>query len=162
MTDRAFTAAGLRRHVTIEITAIGAGADFVRHGLGVALSPRGGIEPDAGLVSLPVTGADLNWPVSPATPGNRAPSAAARAARWKPRAQTVLCTRVGRHSPRRRRTAREASLSACGEGRPRSSSVVCRSVSRPVGVGPDRFQPADDHGHGELGRGGQVVARVVH
>ncbi|MDQ0784934.1 LysR substrate-binding domain-containing protein [Streptomyces sp. B3I8] len=79
VTDRAFTAAGLRRHVTIEITAIGAGADFVRHGLGVALLPRGSTEPDAGLVSLPVTGADLDWPISLATPGNRARSAAARA-----------------------------------------------------------------------------------
>ncbi|MGX1032995.1 DNA-binding transcriptional LysR family regulator [Streptomyces ambofaciens] len=79
VTDRAFTAAGLRRHVTIEITAIGAGADFVRHGLGIALLPRGSTEPDAGLISLPVTGADLNWPISLAMPGNRSPSAAARA-----------------------------------------------------------------------------------
>ncbi|MEU8708394.1 LysR substrate-binding domain-containing protein [Streptomyces sp. NPDC048565] len=79
VTDRAFTTAGLRRHVTIEITAILAGADFVRHGLGVALLPRGSTEPGADLVSLPVTGADLNWPISLATPGNRAPSAAARA-----------------------------------------------------------------------------------
>ncbi|WP_447040491.1 LysR substrate-binding domain-containing protein [Streptomyces sp. DSM 118878] len=47
VTDRAFIAAGLRRHVTIEITAIGAGADFVRHGLGVALLPRGSVAPDA-------------------------------------------------------------------------------------------------------------------
>ncbi|MET7355343.1 LysR family transcriptional regulator [Streptomyces mirabilis] len=79
VTDRAFAAAGLQRHVAIEITAIGAGADFVRHGLGVALLPRGSAEPDADLVSLPITGADLNWPMSLATPGNRTPSAAARA-----------------------------------------------------------------------------------
>ncbi|MFE9727325.1 LysR family transcriptional regulator [Streptomyces sp. NPDC005794] len=79
VTDRAFAAAGLQRHVAIEITAIGAGADFVRHGLGVALLPRGSTEPGADLVSLPITGADLNWPISLATPGNRTPSAAARA-----------------------------------------------------------------------------------
>jgi hypothetical protein len=68
--------AGLQCHVAIEITAIGAGAEFVRHGLGVALLPRGSAEPDADLVSLPITGADLNWPISLATPGNRTPSAA--------------------------------------------------------------------------------------
>ncbi|MCX0275183.1 LysR substrate-binding domain-containing protein [Nocardia zapadnayensis] len=79
VTDRAFTRAGLRRHVTIEIAAIGAGADFVRHRMGVALLPRGSTGHDIDLVSLPVTGADLDWPISLATPSNRAPSAAARA-----------------------------------------------------------------------------------
>ncbi|WP_039938353.1 LysR family transcriptional regulator [Streptomyces himastatinicus] len=79
VTDRAFTAAGLTRHVTIEITAIGDGADFVRHGLGVALLPRGSAEPGDDLVSLPVTGADLDWPISLATSSDRTPSAAARA-----------------------------------------------------------------------------------
>ncbi|AEW98221.1 LysR family transcriptional regulator [Streptantibioticus cattleyicolor] len=79
VTDRAFATAGLRRNVAIEITAIGAGADFVRHGLGVALLPRGSAGPDGNLVALPITGADLNWPISLATPGNRSASAAARA-----------------------------------------------------------------------------------
>lgn len=79
VTDRAFAAAGLPRHVAIEITAIGTGADFVRHGLGIALLPRGSTGSDDGLVALPVTGADLDWPISLATPGNRTLSAAARA-----------------------------------------------------------------------------------
>ncbi|MCX4725274.1 LysR family transcriptional regulator [Streptomyces sp. NBC_00963] len=79
VTDRAFTTAGLQRHVTIEITAIAAGADYIRHGLGVALLPRGTAEPDEDLVPLPVTGADLDWPISLATPRDRTPSAAARA-----------------------------------------------------------------------------------
>ncbi|WP_198165586.1 hypothetical protein [Nocardia fusca] len=47
--------------------------------MGVALLPRGSTGHDTDLVSLPVTGADLNWPISLATPGSRAPSAAARA-----------------------------------------------------------------------------------
>lgn len=38
----------------------------------------------------------------------------------------------------------------------------CVYASRCTGVSPDRFQSADDHGNGELGRGRQVVARVVH
>ncbi|WP_030017386.1 LysR family transcriptional regulator [Streptomyces monomycini] len=79
VTDRAFATAGLQRQVAIEITAIGDGADFVRHGLGVALLPRGSTGPDDGLIALPVTGADLNWPISLATSGNRTSSAAARA-----------------------------------------------------------------------------------
>ncbi len=79
VTDRVFAAAGLSRHVVVEITAIGDGADFVRHGLGVALLPRGSAEPGSDLVSLPVTGADLDWPISLAMRSDRTPSAAARA-----------------------------------------------------------------------------------
>ena len=77
--DRAFAAAGVRRHVTIEITDIGMSAEYVRHGLGVALLPRfltGGV---AGIASIPVTGADLRWPLSLAVPAGRPPGAAARA-----------------------------------------------------------------------------------
>jgi DNA-binding transcriptional LysR family regulator len=77
--DRAFAAASVRRHVTIEITDIGTSADYVRHGLGVALLPRfltGGAE---GIATMPVTGADLRWPLSLAVPADRPPGAAARA-----------------------------------------------------------------------------------
>ncbi|MBO3682212.1 LysR family transcriptional regulator [Streptomyces sp. NEAU-YJ-81] len=79
VTDRAFTTAGIHRHVTIEITDITAGADFVRHGLGIALLPRGVVEPHADLTTLPITDALLNWTISLAVPDNRTPSAAARA-----------------------------------------------------------------------------------
>ncbi|SEC07171.1 LysR family transcriptional regulator [Streptomyces melanosporofaciens] len=79
VTDRAFTAAGLHRHVAIEITDITAGADFVRHGLGVALLPRGVVGPHDDLTTLPITGAELDWPISLAVPDNRTPSTAARA-----------------------------------------------------------------------------------
>jgi DNA-binding transcriptional LysR family regulator len=77
--DLAFRAAGINRDVSIEITAIPAGADFVRHGLGVALLPRSTADAYDDLSALRVTGADLTWPVRLATPANRAPSAATRA-----------------------------------------------------------------------------------
>nr|WP_232546850.1 LysR substrate-binding domain-containing protein [Streptomyces antimycoticus] len=54
-----------------------AGADFVRHGLGIALLPRGVVGPHDDLTTLPITGAELDWSISMAIPDNRTPSAAA-------------------------------------------------------------------------------------
>jgi len=87
--DRAFADAGLRRHVAIEITNPATGADFVRHGLGIALLPRFVIPRRKDLRRLIVTGADLCWPTALATPTTRAPSAATRA----------LLQILGRHLP---------------------------------------------------------------
>lgn len=78
VTDRAFTTAGIQRHVAIETTSVANGADFVRHRLGVALLPRTNLAPDDDLAALPVTGADLDWPVSLATPAGHSPGLAAR------------------------------------------------------------------------------------
>jgi DNA-binding transcriptional LysR family regulator len=82
--DRAFAAAGLTRRVTIEITDVATGPDFVRHGLGLALLPRFALGDAAsdntrGISVRPVTGADLLWPLALAVPADRPPSAAARA-----------------------------------------------------------------------------------
>jgi DNA-binding transcriptional LysR family regulator len=79
VTDRAFDAAGLRRQVAIEITNITTGADFVRHGMGVALLPRFIVPRRKDLRKLAVSGADLRWPLSVATSTLRRPSAATRA-----------------------------------------------------------------------------------
>ncbi|MEV6301398.1 LysR family transcriptional regulator [Actinoplanes sp. NPDC051861] len=81
VTDRAFTAASVPRHVTIEIADIATGVAHVRHGLGIALLPRFILTPEhtEGVVTLPVTGADLRWPLSLAVPADRTPGAAARA-----------------------------------------------------------------------------------
>ncbi|MFI6781605.1 LysR substrate-binding domain-containing protein [Micromonospora sp. NPDC050276] len=70
VTDRAFAAANLSRRVTIEIPDIATGADHVRHGFGIALLPRFAVADDHG-VRLTVTGADLNWTPSLATPVGR-------------------------------------------------------------------------------------------
>ncbi|MFI7341381.1 LysR family transcriptional regulator [Streptomyces sp. NPDC050085] len=77
--DRAFAAAKVPRHVTIEITDIVTTADYVRAGLGIAFVPRFLVGTAHGLAVLPVTGADLHWPLSLAAPTDRPPSAAARA-----------------------------------------------------------------------------------
>jgi len=77
--DRAFAAAGLARRVAVEITDLAEGADYVRHGLGIALLPRFIIPHQGDLARLAVVGADLRWPVSLATSAARPPSAAARA-----------------------------------------------------------------------------------
>ncbi|MGY0489581.1 LysR family transcriptional regulator [Streptomyces sp. WG-D5] len=77
--DRAFAAAGMPRQVTIEITDIATSADYVRAGLGVALIPRFLADTAHGLAVLPVTDADLDWPLYLAGPADRPPSAAARA-----------------------------------------------------------------------------------
>ncbi|MBT0770651.1 LysR family transcriptional regulator [Kineosporia sp. J2-2] len=77
--DRAFATAGLRRRVTIEITELAIGPDYVRNGLGVALFPQFAVEGVPGVVSLPVADADLSFPVALAVPDDRPVSAAARA-----------------------------------------------------------------------------------
>jgi DNA-binding transcriptional LysR family regulator len=77
--DRAFAAAGVVRHVAVEVSDLTAAADFVREGLGVAILPMFAVPADQGLVNRPVAGADLDWPLGVGTSAVRAPSAAARA-----------------------------------------------------------------------------------
>ncbi|WP_307873208.1 LysR family transcriptional regulator [Paractinoplanes ovalisporus] len=78
--DRAFAAAGVQRHVAIEVTDIAGGAGFVREGLGVAILPTFVVPDDrTGLVLKKVVGADLDWPLGVAVSAVRRPSAAARA-----------------------------------------------------------------------------------
>ncbi|WP_086669388.1 LysR family transcriptional regulator [Lentzea kentuckyensis] len=77
--DRAFAAAAVPRRVTLEMSDIRTGVDYVRHGLGVVLLPDSILGAAAGVTTLKVTGADLRWPLGLARPADRAPSAAARA-----------------------------------------------------------------------------------
>jgi DNA-binding transcriptional LysR family regulator len=77
--DRAFAAAGVRRHVAIEVIDIASGAEFVREGLGLAILPPFAVPDREGLILRSVSGADLDWPVGLATSALRAPSAAAQA-----------------------------------------------------------------------------------
>lgn len=77
--DRAFAAAGVPRRVTMEINDIATGVAYVRHGLGVALLPRFVLGTADAVTTLAVTGADLRWTLSLATPADRTPGAAARA-----------------------------------------------------------------------------------
>jgi DNA-binding transcriptional LysR family regulator len=77
--DRAFAEAGLTRRVAVEINNIADSADYLRHGLGIALLPHFIIPDRDDLARLTVTGADLTWPMSLAVPAARSPNAAARA-----------------------------------------------------------------------------------
>ena len=79
VTDRAFAAEGIQRRVTIEITDIAAGTNFIRHRLGVALLPRPIVSTGDDLVALRITGANLDWPISLAKSAERTPGAAATA-----------------------------------------------------------------------------------
>jgi DNA-binding transcriptional LysR family regulator len=77
--DRAFASTGTTRRVTIEVTDIATAPAYVRNGLGIALLPRFALHDIHDLAVLPVTGADPGWPMSLATPKERALSAAAAA-----------------------------------------------------------------------------------
>jgi DNA-binding transcriptional LysR family regulator len=77
--DRAFAAAGVQRHVSLEVVDLTTGAGFVRHGLGIAILPRFAVPDEVDLVVVPVADADLDWPLGVATSAVRAPGAAARA-----------------------------------------------------------------------------------
>ena len=77
--DRAFAAGAVPRRVTLEMSDLYTGVDYVRHGLGIALLPSYVLSDTTGLATLRVTGADLRWPIGLARPADRAPSAATRA-----------------------------------------------------------------------------------
>jgi DNA-binding transcriptional LysR family regulator len=77
--DMAFAAAGIDRHVVIEISDIATGAAYVAEGLGVALLPRFIIPVRPDIATLAVTGAALEWPMAVATSTERRLPAAATA-----------------------------------------------------------------------------------
>ncbi|MEU4094231.1 LysR family transcriptional regulator [Streptomyces sp. NPDC026673] len=75
--DRGFAAAGLERFVVIEVTDVTTTADYVRHGLGVALMPSFAVRADdPGVCVRPVAGAVLEWPLGVAYSSVRRPGAA--------------------------------------------------------------------------------------
>ncbi len=78
LTDRAFLSRGVERQVTLEAVDIATGADFVRHGLGVALLPDFAVPDDPRLRAIDVPGPDLLWTLSVATSSRRPLAAAAR------------------------------------------------------------------------------------
>lgn len=77
--DRAFATGAIPRRVTLEMSDLFTGVDYVRHGLGIALLPGYVLRDTRDVATLRVTGADLRWPIGLARPADRAPSAATRA-----------------------------------------------------------------------------------
>lgn len=78
VTDAAFAAAGVERRVAVEVADIGTAADYVRHGLGVAILPRFTVAAAPDLPVVPLR-EELRWPLSLAVPRDRRPSAATAA-----------------------------------------------------------------------------------
>lgn len=79
--DSAFAAAGVERTVAVEVADIGTAAVCIRKGLGIGFlswSILEGID-SSGLVSVRITGHDLQWRLYVATSVNRQASAATRA-----------------------------------------------------------------------------------
>lgn len=79
--DNAFAAAGVERTVAVEVADIGTAATCIRKGLGIGFlswSILEGID-SSGLVSVRITGPDLQWRLYVATSATRQASAATRA-----------------------------------------------------------------------------------
>jgi DNA-binding transcriptional LysR family regulator len=81
LVDNAFTAAGVRRSVALEVADIATATEYIRRGLGVGFLSDDLVRPGSGLVSLDVSDADLTWRLLLATPAGRTPSRAMRAFR---------------------------------------------------------------------------------
>jgi DNA-binding transcriptional LysR family regulator len=78
--DREFTAAGIERHVTVEVADIATVPHYLRHGLGVALLPAfAAPHNDPRLRVLPIAGPELLWSLEIAMSSSHRPSAAVRA-----------------------------------------------------------------------------------
>jgi DNA-binding transcriptional LysR family regulator len=77
--DRTFAAAGMDRHVTIEVADMTTAADCVAEGLGIAFLPAIFVPADPRLRVLTVAGRAMRWNVCIASAKARHPSAAAQA-----------------------------------------------------------------------------------
>ena len=78
-TDRAFAAAGLRRRIAYEINDLVTVADFVRHGLAVAILAPVTFDPDPRIAFVPIRHHAPDFVVSLVEPAHRPGSPAARA-----------------------------------------------------------------------------------
>jgi len=74
--DRAFSAAGLDRRVTVEIADVGTCVLLLRAGLGIALFPPSLIPPDEQVLRRRAVSPRVTWHVAMATPSGRANAAA--------------------------------------------------------------------------------------
>ncbi len=76
--DRAYDALGSPRRVTVEVSDMRTVPDYVRAGLGVAVVPD--LEPSRAedVVTLPLAGAGMEWPLSLVTSAAKPPSRALR------------------------------------------------------------------------------------
>lgn len=77
--DRAFAAAGVERRVTLEVNSVETLAEFVRHGLAIAILPASFVKQRDGMAFVPIRHHAPAFDTSIAEPANRRPSAPAEA-----------------------------------------------------------------------------------
>jgi len=78
-TDRAFTAAGVRRTIAYEVNDTGSVIGFVRRGLALGMLPASMVDTSGELRAVEIAGHAPQFQTALATPSNRRPSAAAQA-----------------------------------------------------------------------------------
>jgi DNA-binding transcriptional LysR family regulator len=79
VTDQAFAAAKIERRVAVEVSGMENAADFVRHGVGVAILPPFAVDGDEAVRTLKIKDQSLEWSLHLASPRKRKPTAAVRA-----------------------------------------------------------------------------------
>jgi DNA-binding transcriptional LysR family regulator len=77
--DQVFAAARIERRIAVEVSGMENAADFVRHGVGVAIVPPFAVHGDDAVRTLKVKDQPLEWSLHLATTRKRKPTAAVRA-----------------------------------------------------------------------------------
>ena len=77
--DQVFAAARIERRIAVEVGGVEQAADFVRHGVGIAIIPAFAVRGDGAVRMLKVKDQSLEWSLHLATPRKRKPTAALRA-----------------------------------------------------------------------------------
>jgi len=77
--DQVFAAARIERRIAVEVSGMENAADFVRHGVGVAIVPPFAVHGDEAVRTLRVKDQPLEWSLHLATTRKRKPTAAVRA-----------------------------------------------------------------------------------
>ncbi|MDN3357666.1 LysR family transcriptional regulator [Actinomadura sp. DC4] len=79
VTDQVFAAARIERRIAVEVGGVENAADFVRHGVGVAIVPPFAVRGDEAVRTVKVKDEPLEWSLHLATTRKRKPTAAVRA-----------------------------------------------------------------------------------
>jgi DNA-binding transcriptional LysR family regulator len=77
--DQVFAAARIERRIAVEVSGMENAADFVRHGVGVAILPPFAVGGDDAVRTVRIKDQPLEWSLHLATPRRRRPTAAVRA-----------------------------------------------------------------------------------
>jgi DNA-binding transcriptional LysR family regulator len=77
--DQAFAAARVERRIAVEVGGVERAAEFVRHGVGIAIIPAFAVRGDGAVRMLQVKDQRLEWSLHLAAPRKRRPTAALRA-----------------------------------------------------------------------------------